>query len=235
MKLIRALCVLAAAEAFVAPTPRRNPYATLAATSQQADAGKDEKAAKLPTIVDGGHPMFGKKLRVRGAKMSRSGADRFSNLRCFAEPGDPYASPLNYLLAHGDEVTCLDFKDFAGQTWVMHERSRQRRGLIPGHEADLGAVTEDHDRVRVERVSGLALDGIHAVRVVAEVAVDRAVSAAALPLVAVVLVLAREPVRLREVDLDVSSSGCESTVKSTTIGDAFSSSSECVRSIIAGA
>ena len=129
MKLVRALCVLAAAEAFVAPTPLRKPYATLAATSQQADAGKGEKAAKLPTIVDGSHPMFGKRLRVRGAKMSRSGADRFSNLRCFAEPGDPYASPLNYLLAHGDEVTCLDFKDFAGQTWVMHEVDERLRGL----------------------------------------------------------------------------------------------------------
>ena len=52
-----------------------------------------------------------------------------SNLRCFAEPGDPYASPLNYLLAHGDEVTCLDFKDFAGQTWVMHEVDERLRGL----------------------------------------------------------------------------------------------------------
>ncbi|KAK7241556.1 hypothetical protein SO694_0027704 [Aureococcus anophagefferens] len=89
MRLVSALCVLAAAEAFVAPTPRRNPYATLAATSQQADAGKGEKAAKLPTIVDAGHPMFGKKLRV----------------------------------------ACLDFKDFAGQTWVMHEVDERLRGL----------------------------------------------------------------------------------------------------------
>ena len=36
--------------------------------------------------------MFGKILTVRGAKMSRSGADRFTNLKCFAEPGDPYAT-----------------------------------------------------------------------------------------------------------------------------------------------
>ena len=34
-----------------------------------------------------------------------------------------------YLLRHGDQITCLDFRDYAGQTWVMHEVDENERGL----------------------------------------------------------------------------------------------------------
>ena len=45
------------------------------------------------------------------------------------EPGDPYGKPLPYVLAHGDLIICLDYEDFAGQTWVLHEVDERARGL----------------------------------------------------------------------------------------------------------
>ena len=75
------------------------------------------------------HPMFRKLLTVRGPAMNRRGESRHANLKCFAEPGDPYGKPLPYVLAHGDLIICLDYEDFAGQTWVLHEVDERARGL----------------------------------------------------------------------------------------------------------
>ena len=44
--------------------------------------------------------MFRKLLTVRGPAMNRRGESRHANLKCFAEPGDPYGKPLPYVLAH---------------------------------------------------------------------------------------------------------------------------------------
>ena len=79
--------------------------------------------------IDASHPMFRKLLTVRGPAMNRRGESRHANLKCFAEPGDPYGKPLPYVLAHGDLIICLDYEDFAGQTWVLHEVDERARGL----------------------------------------------------------------------------------------------------------
>ena len=33
------------------------------------------------------------------------------------------------MLAHGERITCLDFVDYCGQTWVLHEVDETARGL----------------------------------------------------------------------------------------------------------
>ena len=40
-----------------------------------------------------------------------------------------YAKPFPYVLAHDDFVTCIDFVNFTGQTWVLHEVDETARGL----------------------------------------------------------------------------------------------------------
>ena len=81
--------------------------------------------------------MFRKLLTVRGPAMNRRGESRHANLKCFAEPGDPYGKPLPYVLAHGDLIICLDYEDFAGQTWVLHEVD-ERAGPAEGRRAAVG-------------------------------------------------------------------------------------------------
>ena len=67
---------------------------------------------------------------MRGVPLARGAGDaRYSSLKCFAEPGDPYAAALPYVLSHGDAVTCLGFRDFTGQSWVLHEVDETARGL----------------------------------------------------------------------------------------------------------
>jgi hypothetical protein len=87
------------------------------------------QAAPAERSIDASHPMFRKLLTVRGPAMNRRGESRHANLKCFAEPGDPYGKPLPYVLAHGDLIICLDYEDFAGQTWVLHEVDERARGL----------------------------------------------------------------------------------------------------------
>ena len=87
------------------------------------------RAAPAERSIDASHPMFRKLLTVRGPAMNRRGESRHANLKCFAEPGDPYGKPLPYVLAHGDLIICLDYEDFAGQTWVLHEVDERARGL----------------------------------------------------------------------------------------------------------
>lgn len=84
----------------------------------------------VPRLVDAArNPYFGKRLTVRCPKMSRGGLARHATLKCFPEAGDPYARPFPYVLAHDDFVTSLDFVNFAGQTWVLHEVDETARGL----------------------------------------------------------------------------------------------------------
>jgi len=113
-----------------------------------AGGGADAGAVR---VVDSTHPMFGKRLTVRGVPLTRGGGGgaRYSSLKVFAEPGDPslagvarartkdenpdrYGPCLPYVLAHGDAVTVLDFRDFAGQSWVLHEVDETARGLTAG-------------------------------------------------------------------------------------------------------
>ena len=104
------------------------------------------RAAPAERSIDASHPMFRKLLTVRGPAMNRRGESRHANLKCFAEPGDPYGKPLPYVLAHGDLIICADYEDFAGQTWVLHEVDERAR--------DLGAARGAH-----ERDAGLRKDG----------------------------------------------------------------------------
>ena len=73
--------------------------------------------------------MFRKLLTVSGPAMNRQLDSRHANLKCFPEAGDPYIKPLPYVLAHGELIICLDYVDFAGQTWVLHEVDERARGL----------------------------------------------------------------------------------------------------------
>ena len=67
--------------------------------------------------IDASHPMFRKLLTVRVPAMN-SEASRHANLKCFAEPGAPTASLPSWRTAL---IICLDYEDFAGQTWVPRQ------------------------------------------------------------------------------------------------------------------
>ena len=102
-----------------------------------AGPARGEPLAAAPRL-DASHPLCGALLTVRCPQMSRAGKPRYATLKCYDEAGDPHAKPLPYVLEHDEQIVCLDYRDFAGQTWVLHEVDEQARGLTKA-----GAPRED--------------------------------------------------------------------------------------------
>ena len=127
MRSLMVIVMLAYARALRAPAPAAAPrLRPRAAVDNDAPASD---AVVVPRLIDSAHPLFNKKLRVDGVALNRGGTARHASLPCFAEPGDPYGQKLPYVLAHDDRITCLEFVDYTGQSWVLHEVDETARGL----------------------------------------------------------------------------------------------------------